>query len=275
MEKADEMTTDADGPKLPTLPEMPSMWDAVEAFHDRLDWTEPWARELAIDDADFGFVADAVVATLVSIELLRVLEDGWKTRFVRTLLDGRVVQSVKAIRTPGERAPEWTEERRRLAREAVFDVWREADDVIDELERAVDAVVGDPDFDPGWRPAVRAMIAVKSSVSALALLVWNAFEDVALEWSERPSAGLPVGDIEVLALSERTAAGLRTAGFTIDELQAASEDEMVLPDTDQAMLDEIADRMVVTGFILPEHREKLFHVSVVDVPGDDRSGCSV
>ena len=63
------------------------------------------------------------------------------------------------------------QERGRLAREAAFDVQGETKEALDEVERAVEPVMVHPHLDPGWRPVVRAMIAVKSSVAMLCMAI--------------------------------------------------------------------------------------------------------
>jgi hypothetical protein len=262
------MTEPADDPSLTTQdadslvwPEIPALWESLQEFHDRLDWTEPWARELATCSGRFDVVATAIAATLVSIELVMVLSRSSTIWFATVILDGRVVGSPASMRPADDRSHEWTAERHRLAEEAVFDVWRASWEVYDHIERALAKLRSEPPLLPERRPIVRAMVAAKSSIHMLSESIWDTFGyKTATAWRSRPSAGLPVGELQVLALSDQAVECLRAGQVsTVYELLEATEDELQrLPHFNRQILDEIGDRLVATGFVPSEGRETLF-----------------
>lgn len=256
---------------MPEWPETPEMWCSLSRFHERLNWTEPWVHELAASDQQFVPVRDAMATAMVTVELLTILHRQSSMWFATATLDGRAAHSMAPAGPVGRGRRKWQRRRLRAGLEAVFDVWREADDVTNELRRTAARVARDRACDPRVRPIVRAMGAAAFSIDALCRTIWEAFgDDTATTWSERPSTGPTIGDLVVLGLSDQTLRDLRTAVPTVDDLIVATEVELLaLPNLSRSMLDEIADRLVATGFVPPEGRATLFRtVRVGEIVSD-------
>ena len=256
---------------MPEWPETPEMWCSLSRFHERLNWTEPWVHELAASDQQFVPVRDAMATAMVTVELLTILHRQSSMWFATATLDGRAAHSMAPAGPVGRGRRKWQRRRLRAGLEAVFDVWREADDVTNELRRTAAQVARDRAYDPRVRPIIRAMGAAAFSIDALCRMIWEAFgDDTATTWSERPSTGPTIGDLVVLGLSDQTLRDLRTAVPTVDDLIVATEMELLaLPNLSRSMLDEIADRLVATGFVPPEGRATLFRtVRVGEIVSD-------
>ena len=241
---------------LPEWPDTPEMWCSLSRLHERLNWTEPWVHELAASELQFVPVRDAMTTAMVTIELLTILHRQSSMWFATATLDGRAAQSTAPAGPLGRgRRRKWRRRRLRAGLEAVFDVWREADDASNELRRTAARMRRDRACDPRLRPILRAMAAAAFTIDTLCRSIWEAFgDDTATTWSERPSTGPTIGDLEVLGLSDRTVRCLRTAAVpTVNDLIVATEMELLaLPNLSRSMLDEIGDRLVATGFVPAE-----------------------
>jgi hypothetical protein len=118
-------------------------------------------------------------------------------------------------------------------------------------------------------PTARAIVAAKSSIHMLIGSIWEAFGyETGTALSSRHSAGLPVGDLGVLALSEQAARCLRDGQvLTIYELLESTEEELLkLPNLNRRMLEEIGQRLMATGFVLSDGREAPFGAAQTLVP---------
>jgi Bacterial RNA polymerase, alpha chain C terminal domain len=255
-------------------PEMPGMWCSLSRFHERLNWTEPWVHELAASDLRFVPIREAMTTAMVTVELLTILHRQSSMWFATAILDGRAAQSTAPAGPLGRgRRRKWQRRRLRAGLEAVFDVWRDADDASNELRRTAARVRRDRACDPRLRPIVRTMVAAAFTIDTLCRSIWEAFgEDTATTWSERPSTGPTIGDLEVLGLSDQTVRCLRAAAVpAVNELIVATEMELLaLPNLSRSMVDEIGDRLVATGFVPPEGRATLFRtVRVGEIVSDD------